>query len=410
MKKKILFAATGATAAACALGHHAEASEYKVQAGDSLWLIANKHGITIEELKSLNNLTSNLIFPNQYLKVSKSSSQAANGNTSSVKTTSTATSTHTVKPGESLSLIAYKYNTTYQKIMALNNLDSFFIYPGQTLKVTGNAVVKTTAKPKPVVNKKPSSQSTTGVHVVEAGESVSLIAQNYNISVSKLMQLNGLTSYLIFPGQELKVSGNGRTTSTTSTSTSTNTSASTGSTYTVQPGDYLYKVAQMYDVTIEDIKNWNNLSSNVLYVNQKLIVKGSAVQQKPATSTPVVAPAAPTSYSPVFNHSNLYDYGQCTWYVFNKRAAMGKGISTYWWHAFNWANGARKDGYTVNRIPEVGAIAQTTQGAYGHVAFVERVNADGTILVSETNYLTPAGVVGYRTLTKAQMAAYEFIH
>ena len=40
--------------------------------------------------------------------------------------------------------------------------------------------------------------------------------------------------------------------------------------------------------------------------------------------------------SPVFNHRNLYDWGQCTWHVFNRRAAIGKGISTYWWNANNW--------------------------------------------------------------------------
>ena len=59
-------------------------------------------------------------------------------------------------------------------------------------------------------------------------------------------------------------------------------------------------------------------------------------------------------------------------------------------------------GYTVNNSPSKGAILQTSQGAFGHVAYVESVNSNGTITVSEMNYGHGAGVVTSRTISASQ--------
>ena len=57
----------------------------------------------------------------------------------------------------------------------------------------------------------------------------------------------------------------------------------------------------------------------------------------------------------------------------------------------NWASAAAASGYTVNNTPKAGAIMQTTQGYYGHVAYVEGVNSNGSVRVSEMNYGHGAG-------------------
>ncbi|PKE32075.1 N-acetylmuramoyl-L-alanine amidase [Macrococcoides caseolyticum] len=342
MKKKLIFAATTATAAASAYSYQADAAEHRVKAGESLWSIANQYNTSVAQLKTLNNLSSNLIFPNQSLQVSKS-----------VSNTRTAT---------------------------------------------------------PQTTNRPAVQGGGNTYTVVSGDSLSLIAYRHNTSVNELMRLNNLTGYLIFPGQRLKVSGTTTTVSTTRLTAVTSNATS----HVVQSGEYLSLIASRYGITVAQLKSLNGLTSNLIFPNQRLVVKGNAVQGTPTVSP--VASRAPVSttvtnyVTPVFAHSNLYDYGQCTWYVFNKRASMGKGISTYWWHARNWANGAIKDGYTVNRTPAYGAIAQTSDGYYGHVAFVERVNGDGTILVSEMNYATGVGVIGYRTLNQWQVSRYVFIH
>ncbi|MCP6558851.1 LysM peptidoglycan-binding domain-containing protein, partial [Klebsiella pneumoniae] len=140
---------------------------YRVQAGDSLWSIAQRHNTSIANIKSLNNLSSNLIFPNQVLKV------AGSANTSSQRTSGGSSvsggSTYTVQPGDSLSLIASKYGTTYQNIMRLNGLNGFLIHPGQVLKVSGTASNSTTTSNTTRV-------SGGSVYTVQPGDSLSLIA------------------------------------------------------------------------------------------------------------------------------------------------------------------------------------------------------------------------------------------
>lgn len=105
--------------------------------------------------------------------------------------------------------------------------------------------------------------------------------------------------------------------------------------------------------------------------------------------------------------ANLYTVGQCTYYVFDR---VGGTIGSTWGNASNWASAAAAAGYTVNNRPSVGAILQTTQGAFGHVAYVESVGSDGSIRVSEMNYGYGPGVVTSRTISASQAASYNYIH
>lgn len=104
---------------------------------------------------------------------------------------------------------------------------------------------------------------------------------------------------------------------------------------------------------------------------------------------------------------NLYTVGQCTYYVFDR---VGGTIGSTWGNASNWASAAAAAGYTVNNRPSAGAILQTTQGAFGHVAYVESVGSDGSIRVSEMNYGYGPGVVTSRTISASQAASYNYIH
>ncbi|NCJ14491.1 CHAP domain-containing protein [Staphylococcus pseudintermedius] len=105
--------------------------------------------------------------------------------------------------------------------------------------------------------------------------------------------------------------------------------------------------------------------------------------------------------------ANLYTVGQCTYYVFDR---VGGTIGSTWGNANNWASAAAAAGYTVNNRPSAGAILQTTQGAFGHVAYVESVGSDGSIRVSEMNYGYGPGVVTSRTISASQAASYNYIH
>ncbi|WP_172573621.1 LysM peptidoglycan-binding domain-containing protein, partial [Ligilactobacillus agilis] len=115
-----------------------QSGSYTVKAGDSLWGISHKYGMSIDSLKSLNNLSSNFIYPGQVLKVGQSSNQS---NTTSKPSSTQSTNSgnqsgsYTVKAGDSLWGISHKYGMSIDSLKSLNNLSSNFIYPGQVLKV-----------------------------------------------------------------------------------------------------------------------------------------------------------------------------------------------------------------------------------------------------------------------------------
>ena len=132
-------------------------------------------------------------------------------------------------------------------------------------------------------------------------------------------------------------------------------------------------------------------------------------QNQPAASAPV------NNASQKFaGQTNHYLYGWCAWYAFEQRAALGKPVSNMWGDANNWAASASADGFTVSNSPSVGAIAQSYAGsngagASGHVAIVESIHGDGSITVSEMGWPT-AGTKTMRTISANKVANHNFIH
>src|SRR5699024_1368983 len=266
-------------------------STYVVQSGDTLYSIASRHGLSLGQLKEINGLNNDIILPGQSLLVSQSaqnekistpSNDTQSPDNTEVETntppvvnnnanTTTATgSTYTVKSGDSLYAIAVKHGVSVQKIKDWNGLTSNYIYSGDVLNVSKAG----TPAPKPTPTEKDNNQSsgntsTTNVHVVKAGESVNLIAQKYGVTAAQIKSWNKLSSNLIHPGDRLVVSasaknnGNSNSGNSNNDSENTNNSGNTESpkTYTVKSGDYLYSIASRFGVTVQNLKDWNNLSN-----------------------------------------------------------------------------------------------------------------------------------------------------
>jgi len=207
---------------------------YTVKSGDSLWSIANKFNTTVNTLKSLNGLTSNNLQIGQTLKLPGSESG-----------TPVESNTYTVKPGDSLWSIANKYGTTVNNLKSLNNLTSDNLTVGQVLRVPSSESGSTGGTP-----------TTPNTYTVKAGDSLWNIANRYNTTVNAIRTLNGLTSDSLTIGQTLLIP-----TSTTPTPTNT---------YTVKSGDSLWSIANKYNTTINAIKSLNNLTSNTLQIGQTL--------------------------------------------------------------------------------------------------------------------------------------------
>lgn len=153
-------------------------STYIVKKGDSLYSIANKYNTTIDELKRINNLTSNILSIGQVLKLpsDKVSDVEKEENTIS----------YTVQKGDSLYSIARKYDTTIDRIKKLNNLTTNLLSIGQVLLIPTDTNLETT-------------------YTVQKGDSLYSIAKKYDTTVDRLKQLNNLSSNLLSIGQILIV-------------------------------------------------------------------------------------------------------------------------------------------------------------------------------------------------------------
>ena len=189
-------------------------SSYTVKAGDTLYAIASRYGLSVASLKALNNLSSNLIYVGQTLKVSgtastNQSNQTSNQTSSQTSNNNGATSSsnqsgsYTVKAGDSLWGISHKYGMSIDSLKSLNNLSSNFIYPGQVLKV-GQSNNQSNTASRPSSTQSTNSGNQSGSYTVKAGDSLWGISHKYGMSIDSLKSLNNLSSNFIYPGQVLK--------------------------------------------------------------------------------------------------------------------------------------------------------------------------------------------------------------
>ncbi len=206
---------------------------YVVKLGDTLFSIANKFNVTVQAIKNINNLSSNILNVGQELVIPKEETPSTSGEFIN----------YTVKAGDSLYKIANAYNTTVNAIMNLNNLTSNALQVGQVLKIPTTINEET----KDYIN-----------YTIKSGDSLYKIANTYNTTIDEIKKLNNLTSNNLQINQVLKIP------------TTINEETKDYINYTVKSGDSLYKIANNYNTTVDSIKKLNNLTSNNLQINQVL--------------------------------------------------------------------------------------------------------------------------------------------
>jgi len=268
--------ATAAIAAAFVGTNEAEAASYKVQSGDTLWSIASKHNTTVSQLKSLNKLSNDIIFANQVLTVDKASGSTNVSTNNSESKTQSSSKTYTVKAGDTLSRIASNHGMSLSELMSLNKLDTTLIFPGNVLSVSKSSGTSSGSSSSNSSSNNSGTSSNKSTYVVKSGDTLSKISRDNGVSISNIKKWNKLSSDTIYIGQKLTLNGSVSSESNTSSGSSNNSSSSTSSSYVVKSGDTLSKIASSFGVTVSNIKSWNNLSSDTIYVGQKLSLKGSS--------------------------------------------------------------------------------------------------------------------------------------
>lgn len=150
-----------------------DSNYYTVKSGDSLWSISRKFGVTVNELKDANNLSSNLLSIGQNLIIPG-------------KIPEKVSDEYVVQKGDTLYSIARKFNTTVDKLKDINNLTSNNLSIGQVLKLPSGDTNKVNV-----------------VYTVKKGDSLYSIAREYGTTVDALKKLNNITSNTLSIGQKL---------------------------------------------------------------------------------------------------------------------------------------------------------------------------------------------------------------
>ena len=217
---------------------------YTVKSGDTLYSIASRYGVSVNDIIDFNQLTSTGLVIGQQLLIPSN----GNGNNDEFVTE---TIDYTILPGDTLWKLSQSCNITVDEIVKLNNLQTTVILPGDTIKLPSTCNLDNNG------NNIPSDTPDNNVirHTVSANETLYSIARKYGTTVNDIINFNNLTSNILTVGQVLLIP---------------NTSGYIN--YYVQPNDTLYKIAQKFNTTVDAIRRLNNLTSDLLTINQLLLI------------------------------------------------------------------------------------------------------------------------------------------
>lgn len=234
-------------------------------------------------------------------------------------------------------------------------------------------------------------------HTVVAGENVTSIAAKYGVSPDTIRFSNSISGENIPVGKEIIIS------------------PVNGITYTVKEGDTPDSLATKYNVAKAQLIAFNDAELSNTFKPGEVIVIPDAIQPAEVrTASYGIRTTGGDSAGFSFGGAALYggngyDYGWCTWHAANRRIQNGNPLPTNLGNAISWLSVARRAGLATSSEPSAGAVVYHKNiGGLGHVAYVEKINDNGSAMVSDMNY--PSwGRVTYRTVQPSEFGNYAFI-
>lgn len=247
-----------------------------------------------------------------------------------------------------------------EAVSVTNQADS---YNAQLASTTVDETVVT--KPQLVAGGSKSRQDIQ-TYITVAGDTVGSLATKYGITSNSIKWSNNLIGDDLPAGKKLLIP------------------PVNGIVYLVKSGDTVQSIAGTYQADPDLIVAFNDIELSGLPVGQYIMIPNGTM---PTTSYSYANSSAVYDFNPEWG-GNGYTFGYCTWYVANMVA-----VPRNWGNADTWAYYARLSGWTVSPIPIVGAIAQTTAGWAGHVAYVFAVtSSSGQYMI---RYSDMNGIAGY---------------
>ena len=230
--------------------------EYVVRNGDNISTIASTFAVSAQIIANANGIqNADLIHPGQKLFIPLR--HISSGSIQSTSNVSASSVLHSVKRGESLSVIAHRYRIKIADLKRWNGLNNNLIHPGDILHLKLRTPNQTR-----LTGPRLASMDKT-VHRVMRGETLWGLSQQYNVKIANLLNWNGLTDSTIKPGQSLII---------------TLPPKPDYKLYTVIQGDTLYSIARQFGSDVQTIARQNNMSlSTILLTGMKLRVPTSQI-------------------------------------------------------------------------------------------------------------------------------------
>lgn len=242
---------------------------YQVKENDSLWAISQEYSVSIEQIKNWNGLDNDIIHPGQLLTLASTevSNQIENNSVEegASKPVVSPERIYTVVSGDTLYSLAEGFGMSLSQLEEINQLDSDLIYPGQVLFIK-EAVSVEEPPAKPTVPDELVEMGQT--YTIQSGDTLYSLAARFGISISDLKIANELTTDFIVPGQTLLIGQANRTEESLVIDAVQETHS-----YVVTSGDTLYSIARQNNVSLTQLIEWNDVTSNLIYPGQNLRIK-----------------------------------------------------------------------------------------------------------------------------------------
>ena len=370
-----------ATKETAAVEHHEEVQKdthsalqngvYTVLAGDTLNRIAEEFGTTAQAIRDLNGIQGDLIFVGQPLQVKVglvSTAKVSDDQDDEViveeyakdapSTEQAATSEYTVVPGDTLAKIAEAYGLNVEELQLANGLDSDFIYAGQVLAVSPQAVSQAQKSQEKAEQERQAQAAQEKAAQEKAEQERQAQAAQEKAAQEKAEQERQAQAAQEKAAQEAQLREEAR--------------------------------------------------------QKEAARQARAAQKKEAVAQPTAKIAQHGPYNGSVDPRNLAPAGQCTAYVINRLYGLGRPVPGMMGNANEWGAYAAQYGLAVSNHPQVGTAVSFPAGvagasSYGHVGFVEAVYPDGSFQISEMNYAGVSGV-NYRTIPAAVASSCQFIN
>jgi len=241
-------------------------------------------------------------------------------------------------------------------------------------------------------------------YTIKEGDTVGSVAKKFSITSDTIRWANDISGNSLLVGEKLKIL------------------PISGLTYEVKDGDSAESLAKQYESNAEQIISFNDAEVAGLTAGEQIIIPNG---KKPAPAPAQYFSSAPSFFGSAGSVSapyaftgkifpgNTYAWGNCTWWVYQRRAELGRPIPSNLGNANMWAINGAAAGMSVSKTPVAGSIIyhiNDPASFLGHVGIVERVNPDGSIFTSDMNYNFLLNKLVNRNIPTSEFYKYLFIN